>query len=1072
MNRFFITLLFLTTTALSQSRIPALITALDSLTLTSYDQWRVSPDLKSWRPQGDPAQPGFDDSAWPVLRLDQSVYFDSCWIRKEIVLPERLLGTPLTGPVRFSLSVDDYGYLWVNGSSLGRFEWDGDFLLTADAQPAQRFVIAVKAVNTGGPLRLIRAEVSAEQTRSLREAVEAVTLSLRVGQKLLSFDTYQTNSARRTDPGTDRSSIDPAERRRLNDILESSTAAIDLTALTEGPAERFFASVERWKEAVRPVSEFARRFKLHFTANAHIDAAWLWRERETIEVCNNTFRSANNIMDAKPDATFAQSQAAFYRWMEEIYPETFDKIRKRVKEGRWEIVGGMWVEPDCNLPSGDSWMRQLLYAKRYFQEKFGVDVTLGWNPDSFGYNANMPMLYRAAGIDAFITQKIGWNDTNVFPHRVFWWQSPDGSRILSVFPFDYVNNIGQPFGLVDWLRQFEANTGFRDLIVLFGVGNHGGGPSLEMMRRIDRLATTPIYPTVEFGTAQAYVNWLRSQDLSKLPVWRDELYLEYHQGTFTTQSAMKKANRENETLLTGAELFSAFAHRLGKPYPADALRQSWETAMFNQFHDILPGSSIREVYLDAAASNAKAQELATWERTRSLEYLAGQVNTSSLPAGQPVVLFNQCAWDRSDIAHVPLPMGDTSAVSVFDARGKEIPAQTVRTGQLSAEVLFRAEVPALGYATYILRSRPSSIRSKELAITNTSVDNGIFRVEIDPETGWLKSIRDKRSSREVLAGPGNELQLLEDVPKAWDAWNIGLTGVRYPTRFRRMEIVERGPVRSILRLRHTYLKPGVQRDAPTEDFPTSFFTQDIILYDGVDRIDFVTNADWWEDKTMVKVGFQVAVQDSAATYEIPFGTIRRSTGNTTSQERAQIEVPSHRWADLSAADYGVSLLNRAKYGYDIKGNTMRLSLLRSPKWPDPTADRGTHKIEYALVPHEGSWQKDNTVRRGYEYNAPLIAILTDRHRGKGPASLEFFGFRGDGLVLTSIKKSEAENAWIVTWYNSSGQQQVAEMTMPATPRSIHRSNVLEEEVEPVQVRGRTVRLATPPHALTIARINW
>lgn len=1070
--RYLLLVILLSTPVLSQSRIPALISALDSLTLTSYDNWRVSPDLKSWRPTGDPSQPDYDDRSWTTLRLDESLYFDSCWIRKAIVLPKAILGTPLSGPVRFALSVDDYGYMWVNGQELGRFEWDGDFLLTSGARPAQRFVIAIKAVNTGGPLRLIRAEVRAEQARNVRESVEAITLSLRTGQKLLSFDTYQTNARTRTDPGTDRSSIDPAERTRLAGVLESSIDVIDLVGLTEGPATRFFDSVERWKQVVRPVGEFAKRFTLHFTANAHIDAAWLWRERETIEVCRNTFNSANNIMDAKRDATFAQSQAVFYRWMEELHPDAFKRIANRVREGRWEIVGGMWVEPDCNLPSGDSWMRQLLYGKRYFRKTFGVDVRLGWNPDSFGYNGNMPMLYRSAGIDAFITQKIGWNDTNVFPHRLFWWESPDGSRILSVFPFDYVNNIGQPFGLVDWLRQFEANTGFRNLIILFGVGNHGGGPSLEMMRRIDRLAEIPIYPKVEFGTAKAYLDWLKAQDLSSVPVWKDELYLEYHRGTYTTQAAVKQANREHENLLTGSETFSSIADRLGKPYPSDALQTAWETVMFNQFHDILPGSSIREVYVDAAASNAKARELAEFERRRALDFLASKINTAALPAGRPVVLFNQLAWDRTDLARVPLPKGDSAAVSVFDAKGVEVPSQMVRTGPLTTEIIFVAKVPAVGYATYLLRPRTSKKFDSPMSVSFTSLSNDRFSIAIDPETGWLKSIVDKNSGREVLAGPGNELQLLEDLPKAWDAWNIGLTGVRFPTRFRRMEVVEQGPVRVVLRLHHTYLKPGVKRSFPTEDFPTSFFSQDIILYNGLDRIDFVTQADWWEEKTMLKVTFPVTVSDAEATYEIPFGTIRRSTGNATSVEKAQFEVPSHRWADLSQSDRGVSLLNRAKYGYDIKGNVMRLSLLRSPKWPDPTADRGAHTIEYALVPHEGTWESANTVRRGYEYNSPLISVTTDRHRANGPASQSLIGFKGEGLVLTAVKKAEEGNAWIMTWYNVSDRAQTAELSLPAVPKAVRRSNTMEEDGETVAVVNRQAKVDTPAKRLVVLKVEW
>ena len=338
-----------------------------------------------------------------------------------------------------------------------------------------------------------------------------------------------------------------------------------------------------------------KRYTLFFDANAHIDAAWLWRDKETIEVCKNTFTSVLNMMDARPDFTYTQSAAAYFDWMERLYPDVFHRIQQRVKDGRWEIVGGMWVEPDCNLPSGESWMRHLLYAKNYFRNKLGADVKIGWNPDSFGYNGNMPEFYSDAGIDAFITQKIGWNEYNVFPYRLFWWQSADSSRVLSYFPFDYVNTVDNPFQLVDWLRQFDANTGFEKMMILFGVGDHGGGPSDEMIDRIERLKKLDIYPTIEYGTATQYLDWVKNHDLSNLPVWNDELYLEYHQGTFTTQAKMKEWNRRSEVLLTNAEKLSSLASLYGKPYRGNDLEEAWRNVLFNQFHDILPGRAFGKI---------------------------------------------------------------------------------------------------------------------------------------------------------------------------------------------------------------------------------------------------------------------------------------------------------------------------------------------------------------------------------------------------------------------------------------------------------------------------------------------
>ncbi len=333
-----------------------------------------------------------------------------------------------------------------------------------------------------------------------------------------------------------------------------------------------------------------------------------------------------------------------------------------------------------------------------FRQKLGVDVKIGWNPDSFGYNWNMPQFYQNAGIDAFITQKIGWNDTDVFPYRLFWWEGPDGSRVLSYFPFDYVNEVKNGYQLVDWLRQFEANTGMTKMMILFGVGDHGGGPSMDMFERIDDFKKLDIFPAIEFGNSATYLQWIKEHDLSKIPVWKDELYLEYHQGTYTTQANMKKYNRGNEVLLTNAEKFSAFASLSGRPYNSGALEEAWKKVMFNQFHDILPGSGIREVYIDATETHKEAQEIGTFELMGSLQQLAQHVNTTRLRAGIPVVVFNPLSWDRTDIVRVALPKGDDADYAVIDNGGKELTSQTVRTGRYQRDLMFIAEgVPSLGY---------------------------------------------------------------------------------------------------------------------------------------------------------------------------------------------------------------------------------------------------------------------------------------------------------------------------------------------------------------------------------------
>ncbi|HSD64979.1 MAG TPA: glycoside hydrolase family 38 C-terminal domain-containing protein, partial [Ignavibacteriaceae bacterium] len=1050
-----------------------LTNSLDSLTAYNFNNWRISPDLS--KPiEGNPASPEFDDSGWKILRIDERNTNDSCWLRKEIIFPETILGKPVQGKITFLVSVDDYGYFYVNGVNKGYFPWDGEFTLTENAKPGDKFLIAIKAINLGGPLRLLQARIDMEGTKELRESILDFSLSMQVGQKLLSFDTYQTNARVKTDPGIDKSKINKDEKTRLNELLQKLASEVDVDALGNGDIEKFRTSMESVRSQLEPIKEFAKKFTLFFDSNAHIDAAWLWREKETIQVCRNTFSSVFHMMDEKPDFTYTQSAAQYYKWMEDLYPDVYQGIKDKMKAGRWEAIGGMWIEPDCNLIDGISWSRQLLYAKRYFKNKFGADIHIGWNPDSFGYNWNMPMFYQNAGIDAFITQKIGWNDTNVFPYRVFWWESPDGSKILSYFPFDYVNTITQAFQLVDWLRQFEANTGFTNMLVLFGVGDHGGGPSIDMINRIEHLKTIDIYPTVVYGTTQKYLDWLKGQDLSDVPVWDDELYLEYHRGTYTTQANMKKYNRLSEITLTNAEKFSSLSHLLFKGnYRSNDLEEAWQGAMLNQFHDLLPGSGIREIYIDAMKTYQHTLDIGNFVGDEALNNIARNVNTSFIKKGRPVVVFNSLSWNRNDVVELKMPEGDLTNYAVYDKNSNEIPSQLINDDTYKNKIVFIAEdVPSYGYKVYYLKEKNNPSLSQNKLSSNNVIENEYFRVTVDPDSGWIKSIYDKKNGKEILAGEGNRLQMLEDKPTAWDAWNIGWTGVEFPTTFKKIELKENGPVRTVLSVYHDYLKPGVVKDFPTPNFPNTFFRQDIILYEGIDRIDFLTDVDWWEDKTMLKVEFPLTVQDTDATYEIPYGTIQRTTQRNNPWNKARFEVSAIRWADVSNNGYGVSLLNNSKYGYDVKNNVMRLSLLRSPKWPDPTADRGEHEIKYSLYPHKGDWKEANTVNMGYNFNYRLVPMFTDVHKGTLPAEYSFVKMNAPNLVLTTFKKAEDENAYIFQWYESAGKNTDAEIEFPEAPVKILKSNIMEENGEPLKVNGKKLKISTPKNSVMTLKVYF
>lgn len=1078
MKRILLLLLF-PVVLFSQTNVDKLVSQLDLLSEASFDNWHYTTNLTL--KAEDISKPTFDDSQWKVSALNENLIIDSCWFRKVIEVPKYVAGVPVHGSVKFLTSIDDYGYMWINGEAKGKFPWDGEFLLGNDVKPGDKFVIVIKAINTGGPLRIIRAKLNIANETSVQALVKNLSLSLRVGQKLLSFDTYQTNAHVKVDPGIDKSIFKKEEKEKLQKLLQETALRVNIDALANGDTVQFIKSVDEIKKDLKPVSEFAKNFTLQFAANAHIDAAWLWRKKETEEVCKRTFSAVMNMFKARTDFTYTQSAAAYYEWMQKDYPDLFAQIKEKVNEGRWEIAGGMWVEPDCNLPSGDSWMRQLLYAQDYFQNNLGKRAKIGWNPDSFGYNWNLPQFMLKGGLDAFITQKIGWNDTNVFPYRVFWWESPDGSKILTYFPFDYVNEIDNPFGLVDWQRQFEANTGFKKMLVLFGVGDHGGGPSIAMMKRIDQLKDLIIYPKIEFGTAENYLNWLRKQDLAGVPTWDNELYLEYHRGTATTQANTKEWNRKSEVLLTDAEKFSSLAS-LVKPndYKAN-LRDAWKKVLFNQFHDILPGSGIREIYLDADKDYRAASELGNFVLKSSLKELSSDINTSSITTGKPIIVYNPLSWERSDVATIKLPEGDKNDYYVSDTNGNEIPSQVVWLDQLNKEIIFVADkVPALGFKTYILHAGLNEKQQTSFLQTSVTqkdnneetIENGLFKVAVDLNNGWVKSIYDKTLNKEILNGYGNKLEILEDLPKAWDAWNIGLTGKEFPSKFRKAEVVEDGPVRVVLRLYRDYLKPGVVKEFPTEDFPNTFFTQDIILYHGIDRIDFKTDVEWWEDKTMLKVAFPFNVEDTVATYEIPFGSIKRSTTLKAQLDKGKWEVNAQKWADLSNNDFGISLMNKTKYGYDTKGNVMRLSLLRSPKWPDPTADRGDHTIEYSLYPHKGRVEQSQTVEKGYEYNYPLLTSISSAHPGKFDLEHSFLQLNNSNVIITSIKHAENSNAWVVTMYESKGKDTNTTLTLPFAPKKVVESNFLEEDGKTINSAGNKINFQVGKNKTEVIKISF
>jgi alpha-mannosidase len=851
---------------------------------------------------------------------------------------------------------------------------------------------------------------------------------------------------------------------KLNKSLERAVMEIQPQMLNTNQPMNLLSAIRKSYRICEPLKTFAKEFKVHLIGNAHIDIAWLWRMRETVRVARNTYDTVLDNMKEYPELHYAQSQALTYEWMEKHYPEIFERIEQKVREGKWEIVGGMWVEPDCNLISGESWVRQLLYGKRYFKEKFHLDVDTGWNPDSFGYNWNMPQIYKKSGIKRFITQKIWWNDTTVFPHFIFWWQGVDGTRLLTYFPpVGYTAQIKLPGDIVN-ITRYEATTGYKKTLVLYGLGDHGGGPNREILNRVRKYKKLPIAPEFIHSKSIDFLKNLGTDLKDNIPVWKDELYLEYHRGTYTTQAKVKKNNRQCESLLSSAEKIASTAFMIELIYPQKELETAWKIVLTNQFHDILPGSSITPVFRDALEDYKKAKNKIKNVIAGSLKKIIENVNTSRVE-GRPLVVFNSLSWKRSGLVSLKIPLLKDETVKVLGPNGHEVPLEIKRdTTATEAALYFTAkDIPAVGYAVFSLvktKGKESSIKNKDTGGSRyLQIENRFFKLVINKKSGNITSLWDKRLKKEFVARgkEANVLQVYEDVPENWDAWNIGYTGRMWEiNKAESVELVEDSPVRKVVKIKKSFLGLAKSRYTPTEDFPSSFFTQYIILYNDLDRIDIKTEADWWEEHMFLKAAFPVSISNDYATYEIPFASIRRTTKSETLWEKARFEVPGLRWADLSDKKYGISLLSDSKYGYDIHANIMKISLLRAPTWPDPMADRGKHTFVYSLYTHPGDVTEGNTIKRARELNTPLQAVITDKHRGIFPGEFSFFNVDSTSVILDTIKKAEDDNGMILRLYESAGKDTRAKIIFFKAPKRVYETDLMENTIKEHQPEGKTL----------------
>jgi alpha-mannosidase len=835
----------------------------------------------------------------------------------------------------------------------------------------------------------------------------------------------------------------------------------------------------------------------YFLGHSHLDAAWLWSFSESIEVFHLTCETILKLMEKYPDFCFCQSSAQYYRWLEEKYPETFEKVKRRVKEGRWEIVGGTWVESDGNMPSGESFVRQFLYGKRYFKEKFGVDVDIAWMPDSFGYAWTLPQIMKKAGMKIFLTQKMLWNDTTVFPYYFFRWTASDGS---SIFAHQTVGTYDEPATetrILDQMKYLNRRQRLDDLLLLFGTGDHGGGVTEDMVQRALEFVEGMKPIKGVFSTSKEYFNILTKKiEGMKIPQINDELYFEFHRGTYTTQAKVKKNNRRAECLLEAAEKFSTLARKYGYEYPSKELNDAWEKLLLNQFHDVLPGSSIPEVYKDSENHFEFILNTANSIISKSLKAIAAKIDTTG--EGKSLLVFNPLSWPRNDIVEVALDeLGDN--FEIYDEQGRIVPSQIIEEDRKA--VFVGEDVPPLGYKEYRAKqthqkSKPQTSLSSEETEKEIKLENEFFIVKVDKATGLVKSVFDKNNRKEVFQGCGNQIQIFEDYPfsgrkcvmypvdaAVFDAWEVYIyqqpDGVKYVELKDPVEVklVEKGPVRALVSVKYNYGQ---------EERSDSMFTQEIILYNQIPLVEFKLHVDWHAEHRLAKVAFPLNVHSDFTTYEAPYGFIARRnplSPNATLAERAKYEVPGQKWIDHSTEDgsYGVSLLNDCKYGFDAINDTIRMTLLRSAGYPielraafglpiDKAAmaeltDQGEHHIAYALYPHRSDFKKALTTKKAYEFNYPLMPIIEPSHKGCLPKVYSFVSIQPENIILTAIKKAEDSNGIILRFYETCGEDTKAVIHVTETLKGARETDLLENENSEIPTKDGTIEVPISKHEI-------
>ena len=759
-------------------------------------------------------------------------------------------------------------------------------------------------------------------------------------------------------------------RARIIDTMNNAIIAFKDDA-KDAEASRKILSPELNKRAS------SSALKAAAVGHAHIDTGWLWPVRETIRKCARTFATQLNLIDKYPDYIFGASMPQHYQFMKDYYPNIFKRIKAAVKKGQWELQGGMWVEADCNLISGESMVRQLLYGKNFFLKEFGVEVDNLWLPDVFGYSAALPQILKKADINYFLTQKISWSQFNEFPYQTFNWRGIDGTEILTHFPPEntYNSELDTKF-LVPAQDTFKEKVELDEFMSLFGVGDGGGGPKPENIELGRRLKNLESAPRVSFDTAKNFFKRLNKKK-SSLQTWVGELYLELHRGTLTTHGLVKKQNRKLENKLKAVEFLWSCADL--KLYPSADLDTSWKKLLINQFHDIIPGSSINLVYQNTHKEYIEIHK-------KCDELIEKGIATLFQKSDNSFILSNILSYSYEGLKKIPK---NFIGYSLITENNDEISTQ-----EINGENYCQVSLPPFSFTNFRKGKKQKHQTKKQSGFV---LENELVQYNFSMD-GTLTSALDKEVNKNLLSAPGNVLSLYEDRPLNWDAWDIDFyyrDSLLETARIEKINKVQSGSVLSSLEIHY--------------NIGNSSIKQIISLSNRSKRLDFDTIVNWHEKHKMLRVHFPTNIVSEQASFDIQYGYVKRNTHKNTSWDRAKFEVVGHKYADLSDNDYGIAILNDCKYGYTIFDKTVDLNLLRAPNNPDPDADLGEHSFTYSFYPHEHDLIRSNVIEESTRLNQPpLLFDHLINTESKSPIN-----FEGEGIEISAIKKSEENNEIII-----------------------------------------------------------